>query len=439
MATFFDQLTASISNVRSAAGERARPAAPAGQRLELRLLPGWPETESLDWCLRQDDNIIAQGHARALTELPSDVRTGRVHVWTPASDTLLTTIRLPTRSRAQINRALPYALEDQLLSAPDELHFTWIREDGDTLAVAVTSRERMRQWLEPLAAAGIHPQSLAPLSLSRPCLEHGWIIAHVDGESWVRTGAHSGFAVGTVAEDAPPLLLRKALADTRADESSPEALVVSNPPDGFDSETWQRELGCEILVEQTDFWSAADPAATNLNLLHDEFAPKGQRTPLPRTLLPAAVMVLVWLLGTLTFTAWDWWRLSSQNHRLVAEMTQIFRKSFPKQASLVVDPYQQMQRNLKSAAGSAGGDVLSVLLAQLASPLARFHAGTLTSIDYHDGALDITLKLDSYKDLESVKSALQGAGFTVDMRNSARDDKGVTAHIHLTPSGTGAT
>lgn len=437
MATLFDQLTAGFNNVRSPAGERARPAAPVGQRLELRLPPGWPQTQSLDWCLRQDRAILAQGHARSLAELPSDVRSRHVHVWTPANDTLLTTVRLPTRSRAQISRALPYALEDQLLSSPEELHFTWVRKEGDMLSVAVTARERMRAWLEPLAEAGIHPQSLAPVSLSHPCLENSWLLSHADGESWVRTGPQSGFGVDVATDGALPLLLRKAIADAREHDALPQALVVDNPPADFDPEPWKRELGCEILVEQADFWSDADSGSASLNLLHDEFASKRQRGPLPRSLLPAAIMVAAWLVGTVIFTTVDWWRLSSRDDHLVAEMTQIFRQSFPQQANLVVDPYEQMQRNLASSQGSGSADGLSTSLAQLAAALKGKPAGALQEIDYRDGALDILLKLGSYKDLESVKSALQAAGFSADMRNSTRDEKGVTARIHLTGSAGG--
>jgi general secretion pathway protein L len=437
MATLFDQLTAGFNNVRSPAGERARPATPVGQRLELRLPPGWPETQSLDWCLRQNHTIVAQGHTRSLAELPSDVRSQHVHVWTPANDTLLTQVRLPTRSRTQIGRALPYALEDQLLSSPEELHFTWVRKEGDMLSVAVTARERMRAWLEPLAEAGIQPESLAPVTLSHPCLENSWILSHADSESWVRTGPQSGFGLDAAEDGALPILLRKAIADAREHDALPQALVIDNPPADFDPEKWKGELGCEILVEQADFWSGTDSASSALNLLHDEFATRRQRGPLPRSLLPAVIMVLAWLVGTVIFTTVDWWRLSSRDDHLVAEMTQIFRQSFPHQANLVVDPYQQMQRNLASTHGSGFANGLSASLAQLAGALKGSPAGALQEVDYRDGALDIMLKLDSYKDLESVKSSLQAAGFSADMRNSTRDEKGVTARIHLTNSTSG--
>jgi general secretion pathway protein L len=431
MATFFDQLTASISNVRSAG--RSRPATAAGQLLELRLLPGWPDAGGLDWCLREGETVTAQGSVRTPAELPSDVRVARVHVWTPASDTLLTSVRLPTRSRSQIARALPFALEDQLVSTPEDLHFTWERQGDEELSVAVTASPLLRRWLEPLLQADIHPQSLAPVTLSRPCLDHSWIVSWSGNESWLRTGSMSGFGLTATGDASVPLLLRKAMEEARAKDAAPEAIVVNHPPEGFDPQDWKKTLGVEILVEQTDFWSNSEPRSAALNLLQDEFAPQRRRIPVPRTILPAAVMIAVWLVGSISVTSIEWWRLSSRDHELRAQMTDIFKRTFPDQASLVVDPYLQMQRNLNRAAGADSG--LSAMLARIAPGLTGIAAGGIHTIDYRDGALDLSLTVPSYRNLESVKSVLQQSGFTADVRNSTRNDKGVTARIHCVPQG----
>lgn len=436
MATFFDQLTASISNVRSAG--RTRPATTAGQMLELRLLPGWPEAGGLDWCLRDGDTVTAEGSARTPAELPSDIRVARVHVWVPARDVLLTSVQLPTRSRSQIARALPFALEDQLVSSPEDLHFTWERRHEEELAVAVAASSVIQRWLEPLLKADIHPQTLAPVTLSRPCMNHSWIVSYSDTDSWIQTGSTTGFGFTAPDDSSVPLMLRKAMESARARDSVPEAVVVSNPPEGFDPEAWKQALGVEILVEQTDFWSVSDPQAATLNLLHDEFAPVRRHIPVPRTILPAVIMIAVWLLGSVTATTIEWWQLSSRDHSLRTQMTDIFRRTFPDQASLVVDPYQQMQRNLNRAAGSGAQSGLSEMLVHIAPGLAGVEAGALHTIDFREGALDLSLTVPSYKDLESVKSALQQAGFSTDVRNSTRNDKGVTARIHCVPNSGGS-
>ncbi|MEJ2107496.1 MAG: type II secretion system protein GspL [Acidiferrobacteraceae bacterium] len=436
MATLFDQLTASISNVHSAG--RARPAAPAGQMLELRLLPGWPEEGGLDWCLRDGNTVAAEGSVRTPAELPSDIRVARVHVWAPARDVLLTSVQLPTRSRSQIARALPFALEDQLVSSPEDLHFTWERRDQEELAVAVVASSVMQRWLEPLLKAHIHPQTLAPATLSRPCLNHSWIVSYSGTDSWIRTGSMSGFGFTPPDDSSVPLLLRKAMESARAKDSVPEAVVVSHPPEGFDPEAWKQALGVEILVEQADFWSVSDPHAATLNLLHGEFAPVRRHIPVPRTILPAVIMIAVWLLGSVTVTTIEWWQLSSRDHSLRTQMTDIFSRTFPDQASLVVDPYRQMQRNLNRAAGSGAQSGLSEMLAHIAPGLAGVAAGALHTIDYRDGAVDLSLTVPSYKDLESVKSALQQSGFGIDVRNSTRNDKGVTARIHCVPNSGGS-
>ncbi|MDA8421318.1 MAG: type II secretion system protein GspL, partial [Pseudomonadota bacterium] len=83
--------------------------------LSLRLPAGWPENAqpvSWWWCGAQKD--MRHGVVMQLGELPMALRGGRVWVWTPAADTMLAQVTLPTSSRARIAQALPYALEDQL-------------------------------------------------------------------------------------------------------------------------------------------------------------------------------------------------------------------------------------------------------------------------------------------------------------------------------------
>jgi general secretion pathway protein L len=137
-----------------------------GDRLELWLPRDWPERDAeLRWRRTEAGGAVRQGSQRGLEGLPS---AAEVVVWTPAAETLLLRARLPTRSAAKIAQALPFALEDQLIDAPEKLHFAFTQEADGALAVAVTRRERMEGWLAALAAAGLAPARLAPATLSLP-------------------------------------------------------------------------------------------------------------------------------------------------------------------------------------------------------------------------------------------------------------------------------
>ena len=76
---------------------------------------------------------------------------GRVIALAPGADVLLTTATLPTRNRKRMYAAVPFALEEQLISDIDALHFAL----GNTsqlgpVPVAVVERQHMQQWLDML-------------------------------------------------------------------------------------------------------------------------------------------------------------------------------------------------------------------------------------------------------------------------------------------------
>src|SRR6266853_225695 len=178
-----------------------------GDSLELWLPRNWPAEDSeLRWRRVAAGGAVQKGAQRGLEGLaPAE----EVIVWTPAAETLFLRARLPTRSAAKIVQALPFALEEQLIDPPERLHFAFAHEADGALAVAVTRRERMESWLAALAAAGLAPTHLAPVTLSVPLAERAWTLAFVDGEIVLRSGARAG--LGGPIEPRPPAWLHAAL------------------------------------------------------------------------------------------------------------------------------------------------------------------------------------------------------------------------------------
>src|SRR5262249_8951723 len=97
----------------------------ASDRLELWLPREWPSADAeLRW-RRTEGGASRQGSQRGLEGLAA---ADEVVVWTPAAETLLLRARLPTRSAAKIAQALPFAPEEQLIHAPEKLHFAFTQE-----------------------------------------------------------------------------------------------------------------------------------------------------------------------------------------------------------------------------------------------------------------------------------------------------------------------
>src|SRR5258708_21782641 len=165
-------------------------------------------------------------------------------VWTADAERLLLRSPPPTRSSAKIVHALPYALEEQLIEPPESLHFAFAHEADGALAVAVTRRERMESWLAALAAAGLAPTRLAPVTLSLPLAEGAWTLSFVDGESVLRSGVRAGLC--GPAEPQPPAWLPPALAEARSESGAPERILLVDAPADLDSPPWPEGLGLPL-------------------------------------------------------------------------------------------------------------------------------------------------------------------------------------------------
>src|SRR6266516_59913 len=237
-----------------------------GDRLELWLPRNWPAEDSeLRWRRVAAGGAVRQGTQRGLEGLaPAE----EIIVWTPATETLFLRARLPTRSAAKIVQALPFALEEQLIDRPERLHFAFAHEPDGALAVAVTRRERMESWLAALAAAGLAPTQLAPVTLSVPLAERAWTLAFVDGQLVLRSGARAG--LGGPAELRPPAWLHAALAEARTEAGAPERILLVDAPADLDSAGWREALG--LPLESIQPGDASVPAAP-LDLLQQHYAP----------------------------------------------------------------------------------------------------------------------------------------------------------------------
>ena len=377
-----------------------------GDRLELWLPRNWPgEDAELRW--RRSGDKVSEGSQRGLEGLaPAE----EIVVWTPASETLLVRARLPTRSAAKIAQALPFALEEQLIDPPEKLHFAFTQEADGGLAVAVTRKERMEGWLAALAAAGLAPARLAPVTLSLPLADRAWTLAFSDGEMVLRCGLHAGF--GGPRESQPPGWLHTALSEARAESNAPERLLLLGAPQELDSEAWRAALGLPL---ETLAPSGAHVPTARLDLLQQRYAPSGGRgAALQRAYLPAAALLAAWLLLTLVLDAVEWGRTSYKARAADEEMRTLLMKSFP-DTRVILDPAEQMRRGLEDLGSRSGvaapGDML-FLLARVSPAFEREARLRVQAVEYSDKTLKIRITA-SQADADSIARALQARSLEV--------------------------
>jgi len=401
-----------------------------GDRLELWLPPDWPrENAELHWRRTLSGGGLRHGSQRGLDGLaPAE----DIVVWTPAAESLLLRARLPTRSAAKIVQALPYALEEQLTEPPERLHFAFAHEPDGSLAVAVTSRERMERWIAALSAAGLSPTHLAPVTLSLPLAERAWTLAFVGGEIALRCGPLAGF--GGPAEPRPPAWLHALLAETRSEASAPERILTIDAPPELDLVEWREALGLPLEPMRRGMTIVPPPP---LNLLQQRYAPRGRMSGLWRGYVPAAALLAAWLAATLVFDAIEWARLSSAARSADAEMRALLTKSFP-EVRTIIDPAEQMRRGLEELVARGGGaaadDMLS-LLAHVGPAIDGEPRVRVQSIEYADRVL-VVRAAAAEADAESLARVLRAKSLKVELQRSGGEARlNVRAASRIPPRG----
>ena len=361
------------------------------------------------------DNAVQRG---PLPELATQATGARPILIAPGEAITLHRLALPGRKRATWARAVPYALEDQLVDEIETLHFALGPTlDGDRLPVAVVAHATLRAWLEACTQAGLTPAAVVPDPLLLPWREGDWSVLLDDRRAVVRTGCWEGYAT---ERDMLELLLNQALAE--AGDAKPHRLWIwGGPPPQL------TEPDVELTVEDDpteplQLLAAGYQPGTALNLLQGSYSRQAQWGRWLRPWRAAAVLAGLWLLAQGVAQVYDHWRLRQELVTLRTEMERVFQDAMPG-TSRIVNPKAQLETRLRELGSSAGGGSgFLELLYRGGQPLAGFPELTLRGLSYRDGQLDLALDGGNPAVLDRLRQQLnQQPGLQVDMRTTQRE------------------
>lgn len=400
---------------------------------ELCLPAGWPDTDAaIEWCQRNGSGGVEQSGSTddilSLKELALD---RSVYVWSSPVDTLLLTTSIPTRNRKKLLKALPYALEDQLLGNPESQHYVSDAAENGKLAVAVTEKKRLSSWVKALKSAGLAPVCLAPANMALPFQQDKWHLLFVGKSCWLRTNQLGGTSFPSAPQ--PPVVMSAVLKESRSEHHAPQSMDVINVPADIEVQEWANALDLTLNPDSRDFWVDVCPANCSINFLQGEYVPERPTTAGLTRFRPALALFAVWLFGSLVFGIWEWSSLSRDYTKIKGDMVQVFRQSFP-EAKAIVDPVLQMQRKFDELSGHSGGFKNSdfiALLAKSAPALQGTSDVKLSTVSFDKQGLQINLHLPDFQTLESLKNRLEAAGLKVDVIRSNSSGSGVDGSLRI--------
>jgi len=370
------------------------------ETLLIRLAAGTPGFR--DWVLVDEQG---QGKGPVQTGVPdvgiiNGVR--RVVVLVPGAEVSLAEARVPGRNRQRLLRAIPYALEEQLATDVEELHFALGPVgEGDRYPVAVVERSIMDAWAALLRENGIQAEQLVPETLALPS-DAGWSLM-VDGKTvLVRSGDYTGFAADT---DNLPVLISLFQAKQQAPETARNfgSTVLDLGPVDVELVD-ERVQPLEVLARG---WAQAP----GINLLQGAYSRREEWGRLLRPWKASAALLLAGFILVGVSTGLNYFHLSQQREQLSAEIEDVFRKAFPR-AKRIVNPRAQMEQKLKQLRRQAGGgntDFLA-MFAETADVVRASEGINVRGASYRNGRLDLDLQADNLQILDSLKQSLVSGG-----------------------------
>ncbi|HSD38385.1 MAG TPA: type II secretion system protein GspL [Rhodocyclaceae bacterium] len=381
--------------------------------LRILISDAWPDQAEAPWVVLDQNRIVSSGQS-APANWPRAARTEAILTgaqvgWAQA--------RLPQAKAREQLRALPFAMEEQLLREPDSQHFTPAYRDGENWSVLVIARERLKRLTAQFAALG-RPLDAAWSALAcLPLTPDGWTLAIDATHCLLRTSP-----ARAVIDDAPPpdsgadalpAIISMLLAQAHAQGSLPARIVTMGAGSEITTALAAHQL--EVVPEMTWPWhSVPDDAA---NLLHGEFRAAHARGELLRGLRPALILVAVVLVAHLVLGIGSALLRQHDLKEIKSRMTQLARTQLPGRA--LQDPALQLHRELQSQrqrrAQLADDDALA-LLSDLAVALGSDATASLQAVHYDGGSLVVTLAKPL--DVPALQSRLSARGVQSAVRNA---------------------
>ncbi|MBF0417176.1 MAG: type II secretion system protein GspL [Magnetococcales bacterium] len=360
----------------------------------------------------------------------------RVVLVVPGEEVLLTRVMPPRASSRELEKALPYLLEESLSVSVETLHFAaGPRQADGCMPVAVVAERLMAEWMGQARAVGITPEAVIPEPLLLPLEPGAWSLLLLSERVLLRAGAYRGWAI-----DAGNLTFALRLALEAAVGEPPRRLIVWRGEgvvgeaelSGLDLPIEWRTLEGDPLT----LLALGDRPGNGLDLAQGGFAPSGQLAGVVRALRPTLALALVWLALRIGESGWEVMRLDERAVALDQAIERVFRESFP-EVKRIVNPRVQMNQQLEALRGQGGGTnaegekgFLS-LFGRAGAALRDTPQLLVNGVRYAEGKLEMALRLPDLQRLDQVKKRMESQSLVVAILSANREGDGISARLRV--------
>ena len=384
------------------------------------------EDTPVHWVLSSDDTDANNCGKVKLSHAAELIQDRKVVILLPIEQLFVSTVAVQTKNRKQLEKAIPYALEDDLTEDIENVHFaSGKRTDDGEIPVIVIAKANLDHLISILSSVNILPDIITSDIYGLEWKENQWTLCIDEQHLLARTSAWDGF--GCETSDFVDFI-QFAMS---GQETKPERFEVYSHPD----ENLEYISKLENVAFD-DFWSPASfvrgfNEEECINLLQGSYAKADKTHKTVRPWKIAAALAAIWFVISVAHVGLEYSRLNKLDGQLTAEIEQVFSRTFP-DARNIVNPRVQMQQRLKkltsNESATSDADFLKYLH-QSGYELYKNQNISITDIQYKNNELSLDIKTKDIQVLEAVKSKLQSKQINAELQAAKSVDDFVLAKM----------
>ncbi len=344
----------------------------------------------------------------------------------PGADVLITSTTVPIRGAAKTLKAIPFALEENLIADVETQHFAISRKDQNgSVGVAVIDKSRLEQLLATLEEAGIVPDEVVAESLGLPWSDgRSTILVRGDDTIGLRTGR---WATTFLAGLKPAEVFEFLPNDLSSDQATVycEKTALALLGDRADHAAIQ-------LLDETDLPLLASQVISgpSINFLQGSFAPKTQLIEKIRPWRLAASLLLAVLLTVFARDVLRLQQIKSVRHALDQQMAGILTTTCPGQTR-IVNPLNQLLSCTGGNAIAASTYFLETL-SVVSAALPRDLGIRILSISFADQSMELRLNVPDVATLDNIQREVnESEDFSAELQHTSQEENRVEGRIQI--------